>query len=189
MLLRVRSPLPVFCLLTFSIWWMVPLNVLARAQEPVRISLIDQLGPQTSGPAFNSLEERRRGPIFGAALRQVVDEGGLPPVIVINRDLSIPSTVPDEPKLPSGTPLVRIYLTQWSRTRLGGIADTEILCRFYVERLRDGRVEEKLGPFFVHKRYNVVTTATPQDVWAQYQGAARLAIEQMALALRPPKAR
>ena len=84
---------------------------------------------------------------------------------------------------------MRVYLTQWSRTRLGGIADTEILCRFSVERLRDGRVEEKLGPFFAHKRYDVVTTATPQDVWAQYQEAARLAIEQMATALKLPKAR
>ncbi len=187
--------LPNACLLAFAILWLVPLDTRARAkdlprtQEPVRVSLIDQLPPQTSGPAFNGLDERRRGPIFAAALRQVADEGKLPPVIVINRDLNIPATVPDEPKLPPGTRLVRIYLTEWSRTRLGGIADTEILCRFYVERLRDGRLEKKLGPFFAHKQYDVVTTATPQDVWAQYQEGARLAIEQMATALKPPKVR
>ncbi len=193
--LKVCSSLPAACLLALSIWLLVPLGLkarprdAARLQEPIRVSLIDQLAPQTNGPAFNGLEERRRGTIFSAALRQVADEGKMPPVIVINRDLDIPSSVPDEPKLPSGTRLVRIYLTQWSRTRLGGVADTEILCRFYVERSRDGRVEEKLGPFFAHKRYDVVTTATPQDVWTQYQGAARSAIEQMAVALELLKTR
>ena len=156
-----------------------------RSQTPLHLSLIDQLAPQVSGPAFLGLDERRRGPIFDAALRQVVAEGKLPPVVLINRDLSIPATTADEPKVAPGVTLVRIYLTQWSQTPLGGIADTEILCRIFVEIRRDGRVEKKLGPFFAHPRFDPVTTATPQDRWAQYQRAARRAIEQMAAALGP----
>ena len=150
---------------------------------PMEVSLIDQLVPQINRPALNGLDERRRGPIFDAALQQVSQEGKLPPVLVINRDLSIPATVPDEPKLPAGTRLTRIYLTQWSQTRLGGYADTEILCRLYVDLVRNGRVEKKLGPFFAQKRYDTVTAVTPQDHWAQYQDSARIAIEEMAAAL------
>ena len=168
---------------------LVPVVAQARPKTPppLDISLIDQLPPQISGPAFNGLNERRRGPIFAAALRQVVDEGKLPPLTIINRDLTMPAKVPDEPKLPAGTRLVRITLTQWSQTRLGGIADTEVLCRFFVEVLRDGRVERKLGPFFSQKQYDTVTATTAPEFWAQYQGSARLAIERMAAALKQLK--
>ena len=169
------------------------LPVAARAhpkiQTPFYVSLIDQLSPQLNGPSINGLEERRRGPIFAAALRQVSDAGKLPPMTIINRDLTIPATVPDEPKLPAGARLVRIYLTQWSQTRLGGIADTEVLCRFFVEVRRDGRVEKKLGPFFSRKQYDTVTATTAPEFWAQYQASARLAIEQMATALKVPRER
>ena len=152
-------------------------------QPPIQASLIDQLPPQGNGPSFRGLDERRRGPIFNAALQQVVHAGRLPPVTLINPDLTLPATVADEPKLPPGTRLLRIYLTQWSESRLGGIADTEILCRFFVEVRRDGRVEKKLGPFFVRKPLDTLTAETPQDRWVQFQAAAKLAIEQMAAAL------
>ncbi len=149
-------------------------------QAPLYVSLIDQLPPQVDGPSFNGLDERRRGPIFAAAFRQVSKAGKLPPATIINRDLSLPATVPDEPKIPAGTRLVRIYLTQWSQTRLGGVADTRILCRFYVELLRDNRVEKKLGPFFAQPRFDTIQVVTPEDRWAQFQDAARVAIEEMA---------
>jgi hypothetical protein len=152
-------------------------------RPPIHVSFIDQISPQF-GPAINGLEERRRGPIFNAALQQVAQEGNLPPVVVINKDLSLPSTVLGEPKLAAGTQLVRIYLTQWSQSRLGGVADTEILCRFFVEIVRDGHVGKKLGPFFTRRTYDVVSVARPEDRWAQYQAAARAAIEEMAAALK-----
>jgi hypothetical protein len=146
------------------------------------VSFIDQTSPQTGGPAVNRLDERRRGPIFAAALQQSVQAGKLPPISIINRDLSMPSTLLDEPKVPAGKTLARIYLTQWSQTRLGGIADTEILCRFYVDVVRDGQVKSKLGPFFASGTLNV-DFPLPEDLWAQYQAVARKAIDNMALAL------
>ena len=152
----------------------------AACHQPpsLQVSLIDQLPPQGLGPSFQGLDERRRGPIFRAALREVGAEGRLPPVEIINRDLTLPATVADESPVAPGTRLVRIYLTQWSRTPLGGIADTEILCRFFVELRRDGRVEKKLGPFFARKEYDTVTSATPQDRWARFQAVAKLAVEE-----------
>jgi hypothetical protein len=169
--------------------WVAPMPAGARtkpapaAPAPLYISLIDQLSLQTRGPASNGLEDRRQGPIFAAALQQGVKEGKLPPIVIVNRDLSIPATVLDEPKIPAGKTLVRIYLTQWSQTRLGGIADTEIVCRFFVEVLKDGRVTRKLGPFFASTTYDRVSVALPEDRWAQYQGVALKAIEEMAAAL------
>ena len=176
-------------LLVWLIVALVPVVAQARAKplEPLDISLIDQLPPQVGGPAFNGLNERRRGPIFAAALRQVAAEGKLPPLTIINRDLTLPTTLADEPKAAPGALLVRITLTQWSQTRLGGIADTEVLCRFFVEVLRAGRVEKKLGPFFARKQYDTVTATTAPEFWAQYQASARQAIEQMAAALNLPK--
>ena len=147
------------------------------------ISLIDQLPPQGNAPSFQGLDERRRGPLFGEVLRKVSAEGKLPPAEIINRDLSLPATVADEPPVAPGTPLVRIYLTQWSQTTLGGIADTEILCRFFVERRLGGRLEKKLGPFFARRSFNTVAAATPQDRWSQYQTVAKFAVEKMAAAL------
>ena len=164
---------------------LAPLAASARPsiKPPFYVSLIDQLPPQVAGPSINGLDERRRGPIFAAALRQASDAGKLPPVTMVNRDLSIPATTADEPKVQAGAPLVRIYLTQWSQTRLGGIADTRILCRFYVELRRDSRVEKKLGPFFAQPRFDMIRVVTPEDRWAQFQAAARMAIEEMAAAL------
>ena len=154
-----------------------------RAAPPLLVSLIDRLGPQGLGPAFQTLDERRRGPLFAAALAQVSQAGKLPPVTVVNRDLSLASAAPDERKLAAGTTLVRIYLTDWTQTRQGGPADTEILCRFYAEVLHDGQVERKLGPFFARRVFNTTTAARPQDRWEQFQAVARQAIEQLAAAL------
>ena len=161
-----------------------PLPAAPRAATPLQISLIDQLLPQGTAPAFQGLDERRRGPIFAAALRQVSAEGKLPTLVIINRDLDLPATVPDEPKVAPETRWVRLYLTQWRQTPLGGIADTEILCRFFVELRRNGHLEKKLGPFFARKRFDTVTAVTPQDRWAQYQTVAKLAIEEMAVSLK-----
>jgi hypothetical protein len=154
------------------------------APSPLYVSLIDQISPQTIGPAFNGLDERRRGPIFAAALQQSVRAGKLPPLLIINKDLSIPETVAGEPKVPAGQTLVRITLTQWAQTRQGGIADTEILCRFFVEILQDGRVKRKLGPFFASSPFDLVSVALPEDRWAQYQADALKAINDMAASLR-----
>lgn len=161
----------------------IALAAVPRAAPSLQISLIDQMPPQGNAPAFQGLDERRRGPIFAAALRQVSAEKKLPMPVVINRDLSIPATVDDEPKVAPGTRLMRIYLTQWSRTPQGGPADTEILCRFFVELRRDGQVEKKLGPFFARQPFDTVTPATPQERWAQYQAVATQAIKEMAVAL------
>lgn len=152
---------------------------------PLYVLFIDQLAPQGAGPAVNGLDERRRGPLFAAALQQVVREGEFPaPLTVINQDLSLPATVASEPKVPRGATLVRIYLTQWSQTAQGGVADTEVLCRFYVETLRGGRVTGELGPFFARQRLDVTGATQPQERWRQYQAAARQSLMQMAAALR-----
>ena len=149
------------------------------------VFFIDQLAPQGAGPAFNGLDERRRGPLFAAVLQQLSREGKLPAsVFVINRDLSLPATLPEEPAVPAGATLARIYLTQWSQTALGGVADTEILCRCYVQVLRAGRATRELGPFFARQRYDPVTATLPEERQAQFQAAARQALEKMAAALR-----
>lgn len=155
----------------------------AKAEQPLNVFFIDQIQPQFMRPAWNGIEERRRGPIFKVALEEAVRAGKLPPVNVINRDLSLQATQIEQPKVAPGEKVLRIYLTQWSQTRLGGVADTEILCRFFVEEVRDGKVTRKLGPFFARKTLDVVTLARPQDVWAQYQAAALEAIDEMAPAL------
>ena len=154
----------------------------AHPAPSLYVSFIDQTSPNTFGPVVNRLDERRRGPIFAAAMQQSVQAGKLPPFVIINRDLSLPSTVVDEPKIPAGKALVRIYLTQWSQTRLGGSADTEIVCRFYVEILRAGLVRSKLGPFFARGTENV-DFSLPEDLWTQYQGVALKAINDLAAAL------
>ena len=154
----------------------------ASAPPALYVSFIDRTSPQTKGPAINGLDERRRGPIFAAALQQCVQEGKLPRVIMVNKDLSVPSPVANERPVPAGKTLLRIYLTQWSHTLLGGIADTEILCRFDVEVLQDGRVKKKLGPFFAQDTFAPDFTS-PQDRWAQFQKVALKAIRQMASAI------
>jgi hypothetical protein len=172
--------------LAFVCWWM-PLAVQAgpksgHAPRPaLYVSFIDQLPPQV-GPSINGLDERRRGPIFARALQQCVNAGKLPTLVVINPDLGLAQSLADEPKVPAGKTLLRIYLTQWSHTRSGGPADTEILCRFFAEVVRDGHVQKKLGPFFARKIYNV-DIDTPEERWAQYQGVALAAINEMVPAL------
>ena len=165
--------------------FLLPPAVQARPPRPVptpwRVFLVDQLPTANLGPALNGLNERRRGPVFDAALQEVVREGKLPPVVVLNRDLSLPATVADEPPAPAGAPVLRIYLTQWSQTPLGGLADTEVLCRLFVEQRRDGKTTGKLGPFLARVRYDTTTATGRADVRsAQFQAAAREAIEQMA---------
>ncbi len=178
--LRLFPYAAVFLLLTASVHAGAPAS--APPSPSLYVSFIDQTSPNTFGPVVNRLDERRRGPIFAAAMQQSVQAGKLPPFVIINRDLSMPSTVLDEPKMPAGKSLVRIYLTQWSQTGLGGIADTEIVCRFYVEILRDRKVQNKLGPFFATAIENV-DFALPQGLWSQYQGVALKAIDEMAAAL------
>ena len=162
-----------------------PAQARPPAPAPLYVHLIDQLAPQGAGPAVNGLDERRRGPLFVAALRQVVREGELPaPLIVINQDLSLPDTLAGEPGVPPGAVLVRIYLTQWSQTAQGGVADTEVLCRFFVETLRGGRVTGKSGPFFARQRLDVAGASQASERWDQYQAVAHQALVRMAAAWR-----
>ena len=155
----------------------------APAPQPLNVFLIDQLPPQGIGPAFNGLDERRRGPLFGDALQQAVRDGKLPQIKIINANLSLLETLSSEPKLPAGATLVRIYLTQWGRTPLGGPAESEILCRFFVEVAHDGCVTRKLGPFFARQVFDTSTADTAQEHWAQYQAVAKKAAAQLGKAL------
>ena len=155
----------------------------APPPRPLYVFLIDQLPPQGLGPSINGLDERRRGPMFNDALQQAVRDGKLPPIEVVNKDLSVPDTLASEPGAPRGATLVRIYLTQWEQTPLGGPADNEVFCRFYAEVLRDGHVTRKLGPFFARQPLNALTPDRAEDRWSQYRAVARKAILQMAKAL------
>ena len=155
----------------------------APPTQGLYVFLIDQLPPQGIGPSFNGLDERRHGPMFNDALQQAVHEGELPPLKVVNKDLSVPDTLASEPAVPRGATLVRVYLTQWAQTPLGGPADSEIFCRFYAELLRDGRVTQKLGPFFARQPLNALTPDRAEDRWSQYRAVARKAIVQLARAL------
>ena len=151
----------------------------APSSQPLSVFLIDQLPPQGIGPAFNGLDERRRGPLFEGALQRVVRDGKLPPLKIINPDLSLIDTLASEPKVPAGATLVRIYLTQWERTRLGGPAENEIFCRFFAEIVHDGRVTQKLGPFFARQRFDQSAADTAQQHWSQYQAVAAKAMAQL----------
>ena len=155
----------------------------APPPQPLYVFLIDQLPLQGIGPSFNGLDERRHGPLFNDALQQAVHEGRLPPLEIVNKDLSVPDTLASEPRVPPGATLVRIYLTQWKQIPLGGPADSEIFCRFYAEVLRDGHVTQKLGPFFARQPLNALTPDRAEDRWSQYRSVARKAILQMAKAL------
>ena len=81
--------------------------------------------------------------------------------------------------------MIRIFLTQWSQTSLGSAADTEILCRFFVVRVRDGQPISKLGPFLGRARYEVALVPRYQENLDTYRAAARRALEQLAAALQP----
>ena len=180
--------------LPLLLWSFVFLPPGARAEpkhpapppQPLHVFLIDQLPPQGLGPSLNGLDERRHGPLFNDALQQAVRDGKLPPIEVVNQDLSVPDTLASEPKVPKGATLLRIYLTQWEQTPLGGPADNEIFCRFYAEVVRAGRVTRKLGPFFARQPLNALTPDRAEDRWSQYRAVARKAIVQMAKALPRP---
>lgn len=149
--------------------------------EPLRFSLIDQLPSQGgAATAVNSIEERRRLATFDAALQDVVREGKLKPAVLINNEPDLRSGIGSEQPQPPGTLIVRIFLTQWSQTRLGGSADTEIVCRFRVEEMRDGHRVASLGPFFSRVHDDIALVPSSQDGLATYRTAARQALEQLA---------
>ena len=148
-------------------------------RAPVYVFFLDQLPPQGAGPSINGLDERRRGPVFRAALEAAAKAGELPPVTIINQDIDLPTTRAEKPSpVPPGATLLRVYLTQWSRTRIGGFSDSEILCRFFVEEVRDGRTVKKLGPFLGR------TTDDAENRYQTFGNAARDGIAQMARDLR-----
>lgn len=147
-------------------------------------SLIDQLPPQLNVTAINSIEERRRLATFDAALQDVVREGKLGRSELINNEAGLRSGTGSEKPQPAGTSVTRIFLTQWSQTALGNGADTEILCRFFAETMRDGQRIAKLGPFLGRTRYDVAFAPHYRDNLDAYRAAARDALEQLALSLR-----
>ncbi len=153
------------------------------AGEPLRFSLIDQLPPEVGSTAINSIEERRRLVVFNAALQTVVREGKLPSAELINNEPALRAGIDSERPQPPGTLITRIFLTQWSQTRLGGTADTEVLCRFFVEEVRDGHRVAKLGPFFSRVNLNLALAPRYEEMLAIYRTAAVKALEQMAVKL------
>lgn len=158
-------------------------GLLARDKKPappLYVFFLDQLSPQGAGPSINGLDERRRGPIFKGALQAAAHAGELPPVTVVNQDIDLPTTTVEKPKIPPGATLLRVFLTQWSNTRLGGFSDSELLCRFYVEVVRDGRTVAKLGPYLGRTQYDTTTTTTPEGRYALFGQAARKGIDLMA---------
>lgn len=156
-------------------------------RAPLYVFFLDQLPPQGAGPSVNGLDERRRGPVFAAALQAAAKAGDLPPVTVVNHDITLPTTRQEKPPLlPPNATLLRVYLTQWSNTSQGGFADSEILCRFFVEVVRDGRTVSKLGPYLGRTRYDTTGTATADDRYQQFGQAARAGIGQMARDLTTP---
>lgn len=178
--------LAVFAALPFPAAGARPRPPASIRSAPLTVFLVDQLRPQGMGPAVNGLGERRRGPLFIAALQQVRQADKLSPATVLNPDLSLPATESETPRTPPGATLVRITLTEWSETRLGGVADTEVLCRIFVQVLRDGEVVQSSGPFLGRHRFDFVTATTGvAERWEQFQIAARQAITEMLGALRP----
>ena len=164
----------------------VPDGLQARLENrtPVYFSFIDHLIPQGDGPAINGLDERRRGPAFERVLRAAADAGELPPVIMANKDISLPSTRYDERSVPSGATLIRLYLTQWCETRLGGFAVSEVQCRVFVEVVHAGRPVSKLGPYLGRTGYDMAEMTTSESRRLQFEAAARQAVDAMARGLR-----
>lgn len=150
-----------------------------KASETLHFSLIDQLPTSV----LNSLAERRRLAVFNAALQDVVREGRLPPAALINKEPELRSGIGSEIPQPPGTLIVRVFLTQWAETNLGGPADTEILCRVFVEEVRDKQRVAKFGPFFSRVRFDIASAPLYKDRLATYQAAARDTLEQLATAL------
>lgn len=151
-----------------------------KPAAPLYVFFLDQMPPQGAAPSINGLEERRRGPVFEAALRAASEAGGLPPVTVVNEDIHLPTTTMEKPKVPPGATLLRVFLTQWSNTRLGGFSDSELLCRFYVEVVRDGRTTAKLGPYLGRIPYDATAATTADSRFALFGTAARKGIDLMA---------
>ena len=159
---------------------LLPLASGRADRPPLYVHFIDQTDTGGEGPAVNGLEARRRGPVFQAALDSAAKAKTLPPVRVTNADIHLYSPKSDEPRLPPGATLARVYLTQWSITRLGGFADAELLCRFFVEVVRDGHVIATPGPYLGRIRYDTTTTSTPEDRYRDFQDCARQAIDALA---------
>ena len=149
----------------------------------LRFSLIDQLSPEAGTTAFNSIEERRRLPVFNAALQEVVRAGKLPPAEMINREADLRAGIASENPQPAGTVVVRVFLTQWAQTAIGGATNSEVLCRFFVEEVRDGKRLMKLGPFFSRVPGDESLAPLYQQRIASYQTAARVALEALAAKL------
>ena len=164
---------------------LAPMGLSARPEKraPLYVSFIDQLPAQGEFVPINGLDERRRGPVFQQALNAVVGAHELAPVILINRNLSLPSTRAEEPPVPPGATLVRVYLTQWSNFGLGGYAVDEVLCRIFVEVVRDGKTVAKLGPFLGRNDYTLTEMTTADGRYLVFRDAARMALNDMARAL------
>lgn len=152
------------------------------AGGPLHFSLIDQLPSQpiTGATAFNSLEERRRLPVLDAALQDLVREGRLPGAILINKSAELRAGLSSEKPQRPGTVIVRIFVTQWAQSPLGGPADTEILCRMFVEEVRDGNRLAAFGPYLGRARREIALAAPAQNELRAYQAAAREALAQFA---------
>lgn len=164
---------------------LAPTGLSARTEKrpPLYVSFIDQLPAQGEFTQINGLDERRRGPLFQQALNAVVGAHELGPVVLINHNLSLPSTRSEEPPVPPGATLVRVYLTQWSNFGLGGYAADEVLCRIFVEVVRDGKTVAKLGPFLGRNPYTLTEMTTADGRYLVFRDAARIALGDMAHAL------
>ncbi len=161
----------------------MPCVASAAPRPPLYVHFIDQLPPQIDAPAFNGLEERRRGPLFQEALQSASMAHELAPVIVTNPDIHLYSPKSDEPNLPAGATLLRVYLTRWSTDGIGGFVADEVRCRIFAEVVRGGRTVAKIGPFVGRVPYALTEATTNQGRYSVCRDAARQAVDQMAQTL------
>ena len=168
---RITLPLTVFVLLASS-FILHPSSSASPPRSPLYVSFIDRLPPPSDG-TLAGLDEPQREAAFRAAVQAAAGTGELPPATVVNREADVPM----------GATRLRVYLKQWANLRRVGVTETDVLCRFYVEVVRDGRPVLRLGPYAGITNFEPTAMTAIQDRSVIFREAARRAISEMARAL------
>jgi hypothetical protein len=141
----------------------------SKEGAPLHVVLVDQLRPD-GDVVINGLEDNRRMILWKEVVLETWKVARPGQKIVLYED-----------KGPKGaTPVLRLYLTRWNLSRLGGPSAQDIEFRVFAELERTPGQTENLGAFTSRENSLASNRSTARESYAEYKRAAKVAVKKLA---------
>jgi hypothetical protein len=140
-----------------------------KAAAPLHVVLVDQLRPD-GDVVVNGLEDTRRMILLKEVVLETWKSVKPGQKIILHED-----------KAPKGvSPVLRLYLTRWNLSRLGGPEAQDIEFRVFAEREMTLGHSENLGSFSAREASLASNRSTARESYAEYKRAAKVAVKKLA---------